>query len=191
MWDSKPVTCYRQGTHNSVSLGKWMSCEETKIFHFGASDWKVLVDLKTSLQFPVHILQTEKRSDIVAWSDSKKSVLLELTVLYEENGEEAPKVKKNRYKTSRADCVEKGWVCHMILIEVDCRGFLDYSVISFLSKIGIICRSYESCLILSSDQGAICIKLDLVEREKSSAWIKLMLRNWCYVIDVTYKIDVT
>ena len=38
----------------------------------GASDWKVSVNPKTSLQFPVHI---------VAWSDSKKSVLLiELTV---------------------------------------------------------------------------------------------------------------
>ena len=47
----------------------------------GASDWKVSADLKTSLQFPVHIIQTEKRPDIVAWSDSKKSVLLiELTV---------------------------------------------------------------------------------------------------------------
>ena len=28
----------------------------------GASDWKVSADLKTSLQFPVHIIQTEKRS---------------------------------------------------------------------------------------------------------------------------------
>ena len=52
----------------------------------GAGDWKVSVDLKTSLQFPVHIIQTEKWPDIVAWSDSKKSVLLiELTVPWEEN----------------------------------------------------------------------------------------------------------
>ncbi len=34
----------------------------------GASDWKVSADLKTSLQFPVHIIQTEKQPDIVAWS---------------------------------------------------------------------------------------------------------------------------
>ena len=32
----------------------------------GASDWKVSADLKTSLQFSVHIIQTEKRPDIVA-----------------------------------------------------------------------------------------------------------------------------
>ena len=41
-----------------------------------ASAWKVSADLKTSLQFPVHIIQTEKRPDIEAWSDSKNSVLL-------------------------------------------------------------------------------------------------------------------
>ena len=37
----------------------------------GAGDWKVSGDLKTSLQFPVHIIQTEKRPDVVVWSDSK------------------------------------------------------------------------------------------------------------------------
>ena len=41
-----------------------------------ANDWKVSADLKTSPQFPVHIIQREKRPDIVAWSNSKKSVLL-------------------------------------------------------------------------------------------------------------------
>ena len=52
----------------------------------GASDWKVSADLKTALRFPVHIIQTEKWPDVVAWSDSKKSVLLiELTVPWEEN----------------------------------------------------------------------------------------------------------
>ena len=38
-----------------------------------------------------------KRSDIVAWSDSKKSVfLIELTVSWEENQEEAHDRMKNR-----------------------------------------------------------------------------------------------
>ena len=85
-----------------------MSGEETKNPNMkllnGASDWKVSADLKTSLQFPVHIIQTEKRPDIVAWSDSKKTVLLiELTVPWEENREEAHERKKNRYETLRAD----------------------------------------------------------------------------------------
>ena len=110
----------------------------------GARDWKVSVDLKTSLQFPVHIIQTEKRQDIVGWSDSKKTVLLiELTVPWEENREEAYERKKNRYETLRVDCVEKGWICYVIPIEAGCRGFLGHSVISFLSKIGITRRSLK------------------------------------------------
>ena len=69
----------------------------------GASHWKVSADLKTSLQFPVHIIQTEKRTDIVAWSNSKKSVLLiELTVPWEENQEEALERKKRH-------CVPTAW----------------------------------------------------------------------------------
>ena len=78
-----------------------MPCEETKNSNRkllnGASDWEASVDHKTSLQFPVHINQTEKRPDMVAWSDSKKSVfLIELTVPWEENREEAHERKKNR-----------------------------------------------------------------------------------------------
>ena len=61
---------------------------------------------------------------IVAWSDSKKSVLLiELTVPWEENREETHEQKKNRYQTLRADCVGKGWICHVIPIDVGCRFF--------------------------------------------------------------------
>ena len=93
----------------------------------GASDWKVSADLKTSLQFPVYIIQTEKWPDIVAWSSSKKSVLLiELTVPWEENREKAQERKKNHNETQCADCVEKGGICHAIPIEVGCRGFLGH-----------------------------------------------------------------
>ena len=62
----------------------------------GASDWKVSPDLK----FPVHVIQTEKRPDNVAWADSEKSVLhKELTIPLEENLEEAHERKKNRCET--------------------------------------------------------------------------------------------
>ena len=78
-----------------------MPCEETKNPNTkllnGAGDWKISADLKTSLQFQVHTIPTEKRPDIVALSDSKNSVLLiELTVPCEENREEAQEWKKNR-----------------------------------------------------------------------------------------------
>ena len=115
----------------------------------GARDWKVSADLKTSLQFPVHIIQTKKWPDIVAWSDSKKSVLLiELTVPWEENRKEEHERKKNCYETLRADCVKKGWICDVIPIEVGCRGFIGHSVISLLSKIGITGHSLKVATIV-------------------------------------------
>ena len=70
-------------------------------------------------------------------------VFIELTVPCEENREEAHERKKNRFETLRADCVEEGWICYVIPIEVDCRRFLGHSVISFLSKIGITGRSLK------------------------------------------------
>ena len=94
--------------------------------------------------FQFTLFKQKSGPNIVAWSDSKKSVLLiELTVPWEENREEAHERKKNRYETLRADCVEKGWICHVIPIEVGCRGFIGHSVISFLSKIGITGRSLK------------------------------------------------
>ena len=57
--------------------------------------------------------------------------------------EGSTRAEENRYETLRADCVEKGWICHVIPIEVGCRGFLGHSVISFLSKIGITGRSLK------------------------------------------------
>ena len=35
------------------------------------------------------------------------------------------------------------WICHVIPIEIGCRGFIGHSVISFLSKIGITGRSLK------------------------------------------------
>ena len=148
-----------------------------------ASDWKVSVDLKTSLQFPVHIIQIGKQPDIVMWSDSKKSVLLiELTVPCEENWEEAHEWKKSRYETLCVNCMKKGWTCHVIPIEVGCHWFsrtLSYFV---YFKNRNHWSQFESCLILSSGHGAICIEMDLVESEKSSAWMKCVWNHHSCVI---------
>ena len=100
-----------KGIHNSVSQRRLMSCEEEKHpiikLLYGAIDWKVSADLKTSLKFPVHIIQTEKRSDIVAWSDSKKRVLLiELTV---PGGKKPERKHKTGRKTATRHCVPTAW----------------------------------------------------------------------------------
>ena len=152
-----------------------MPCEETKNSNMkllnGNSDWKVSADLKTSLQFPVHIILIEKRLDIVAWSDSKKSVLhIELTVPWEENLKEAHERRKNRYETLPAECMEK-W------LDMPCDSYWGW--LSWFSRtLGHFVSyrnhwlQFESCRKSSSHHGAICINLDLVESKKSSEWMK-------------------
>ena len=140
MWGRKLATYYSQGTHNLVSQGKWMSCEETKNPNIkllnGASDWKVSADLKTSLQFLVHIIQTEKQPDIVVWSDSKKTVfLIELTVSWEENWEEA----------------HEWFLLRLVFWTIN--HFISFKNRNHWSH-------FESCLKSSSDRGAICINLN-------------------------------
>ena len=183
MWDSKPAIYNSQRTQ-----GRWISCEETKKnpnmkLLNGASDRKFSADLKSSLQFPVHIIPTQKQPDIVAWSDSKKSVLrIELTVPWEENREEAHERKKNRYETLRADCVEKG-------LDMPCDswwGWLSWFYRTLRHFVSFQNRNhwpqFESCLKSFSDHGAICINLDLVENEKFSAWRKYTRNHLSRVI---------
>ena len=121
-------------------------------------------------------IYTEKRPDIEAWSASKKSVfLIELTVPWEENREEAHERKKNWYETLRADRVEKGWICHLIPIKLGCGGFVSFKNRNHWPQ-------FEICLKSSSDRGAIYIKLDLVESEKFSAWLKYTRNHHSRVI---------
>ena len=160
MWDSKPAIYNSQGTHNSVcqcSVRKQKN-PNMKLLN-GASDWKVSADLKTSLQFSVHIIQIEKQPDIVAWSDSKKSVLHRIDCPLGRKPGGSTRAEENRFETLCADCVEKGsyW------------GWLSWFYRTLSHFVSFKNRNhwlqFESCLKSSSDRGAICIKLDLVESE--------------------------
>ena len=127
----------------------------------GARDWKVVADLKEALQFPHHIVQTRERPDIVVWSDTAKRVLLvELTVPWEENMLEAYERKKTKYETLRSECEEKGWSCHVLPIEVGCRGFVGHTTISFLTKLGLSSRPRKT----------VTLRLQ-VAAEHASSWI--------------------
>ena len=67
-------------------------------------------------------------------------------------------------KNDRRHCMEKGWICHVIPIEVGCCGFLGHChFISFKNRNHW--PHFESCLKLSSDNTTICIKLDLIKSE--------------------------
>ena len=61
-----------------------------------ATGWKMRVDLKQRMMFPSEIAVTNKRPDIVIWSaKTKQTVLLELTVPWEERIEETYEVSRD------------------------------------------------------------------------------------------------
>ena len=98
-------------------------------------------DLNKALHFPHHIVQTRERPDIVIWSDAVRVVfIVELTVPWEENMEEAYERKKTRYETLRTECEDNGWTCHVIPIEVGCLGFIGRSAMTYLTKLGLTSR---------------------------------------------------
>ena len=56
------------------------------------------------------IVATNRRPDIVIWNEERKVVyMLELTVPWESNLEDAEELKNQRYEELKDQCEEKGW----------------------------------------------------------------------------------
>ena len=80
---------------------------------------------------------TDKRPDIVLYSDSLKTVLLiELTCPAEENIADAHLRKEIKYTPLKTQIVDNGWTCHLKTIEVGARGFVSGSVPRLLRRLG-------------------------------------------------------
>ena len=72
---------------------------------------------------------TNLRPDIVMWSDAGQQVnLIELTVPWEDNLEEAHERKKTKYDALRDDCERKGWSCKVLPVEMGCRRYAGRSL---------------------------------------------------------------
>ena len=77
------------------------------------AEWKLKVDLDfKKLIFPIEILLTNLHPDMVVWSVPQKTVIIvELTVLWEDNLEWAHSRKREKYADLKAQCEERGWTC--------------------------------------------------------------------------------
>lgn len=103
----------------------------------GSRESRVLLDLITPLQLPVHIIP---RPDTDAWSDLKKCIhQVVLTVPWEVNREEAHERKKN---CSRG----KVGTCYVLPNAVGCLGLLERSIVSYLLNVGITSRCLKGAL---------------------------------------------
>ena len=125
-----------------------------------ASDWVIDVDLESKLCFPVHILATSERPDIVIYSDSLKIVILiELTCPAEENFESSRTYKLDRYGNLVSLVELNGWKCHHFPVEVGARGYYARSLFGCLRKLGFpskqvteICKTLARSAMESSFQ---------------------------------------
>ena len=99
--DPKPCISFLQ---EGEAPPRQVSKPQGQKFLAAARDWKMAADLKEALHFPHHIVHTQERPDIVIWSDT----VVELTVPWEENMEEAFERKKLRYENLRMECKDKG-----------------------------------------------------------------------------------
>ena len=137
--DPKPCISFLQ---EGEAPPRQVSKPQGQKFLAAARDWKMAVDLKEALNFPHHIVHTQEWPDIVIWSDTvKRIIVVELTVPWEENMDEAFERKKLRYKNLRMECEDKGWACQVMPIEVGCRGFIGRTTTSYLTRLGLTNRA--------------------------------------------------
>ncbi|XP_033756635.1 uncharacterized protein LOC117339230 [Pecten maximus] len=86
-------------------------------------DWELKVDMDGRLVFLGIVEKTLLPDMALTATQSKILILVELTVPWEENCEEAHERKNLKYADLTSDCREKGWKVWMIAVEVGCSGF--------------------------------------------------------------------
>ena len=126
----------KSGTKPSLVINK-APCRQNLLTD--ANDWQLLIDFEhQKLVFPPQICSTNKRPDIIIWSQNHRTVLIiELTVPADENIVAAQIRKTARYQ-ELSDLVKSinNWNSKIITIEVGARGFVAKSMNSFLRSIG-------------------------------------------------------
>jgi hypothetical protein len=126
-----------------------------------SDDWQVVTDLRGQLVVPQCMAMSRQRPDLIVFSENlKETIMMELTVPWEENMGWAHERKLDRYEDLRAECLEKGWCCEVFAVEVGCRGFPGRSAVSFLQRIGMTGRRLRSSV---KNIGQVA--------EAASAWI--------------------
>ena len=92
-------------------------------------EYHLTVDLsEVNYQFPLNIVPTNLRPDLVMWSDVHKALhLVELTVCFESGFEEAARRKVNRYAELATEACVNGYTTQPYrLVVVECWRRLDW-----------------------------------------------------------------
>ena len=123
--------------------------------------WKVDSDIDNNLVFP--IVETKQKPDLLIWNEERKVLkMIELTVSWETNVNDAYDRKNKRYAGLVKRCEHEGWDVDCLPIEVGARAYVGKRVPALLSKLGFNSKEKRSVI------------QDLQETaEKSSFWIWL------------------
>ena len=92
--------------------------------------WKMGADLDSSLLFP--IVSTSQRPDIIVWSDdTRRVILLELTVPWEENFGDSDDREEKRHEELVDAYREGGWSRpEYYHVAVGCRGYVSRDLVN-------------------------------------------------------------
>ena len=83
------------------------------------SSCSLSVDVGGGYSFPVHIIPTDLRPDVVWWDDQgRRLVLVELTIPFETSFEAAVQRKRVNYSDLISAAREKGYDASLVTIEV-------------------------------------------------------------------------
>ena len=83
-------------------------------------------DISDSYEFPLHIIPTDLWPDLVWWDEAHKSItLVELTVCFETNFEEAARRKIAKYHHLVEQAKARGYRSELITLQVGSRGVPD------------------------------------------------------------------
>jgi len=136
-----------------------------------ASDWKMQIDYtKNPAPFPVHICVTDKRPDIVIYSNSSNTVILiELTCPAEENICDAQRRKEAKYTPLRDQIKDNGWKCHLWTIEVGARGFVAGSVRRCFQRLGFTNSEIRN-LVRNMSQSASRCSFAIYKSYRAPQW---------------------
>lgn len=112
----------------------------------GFSDWLLIGNgISEKYQTPTAVAITDLRPDICLISHStRKCILLELTVPFEDNILQAAERKIRKYNDLQREIVSNGYSCKLYSITVGCRGNYTGSLRICLRELGLSKSAAES-----------------------------------------------
>ena len=135
--------------------------------------WEVRCDLpgeEANDTIPQHILVTPLKPDAVIFNRDKRAInLIELTICWDTNFNNAEARKTNRYQELEAELTERNWKVNLITLEIGSRGFTSNQTASKL-KILFPRKSTRKNIIQELNRRALAASHCIFMHRKDTNW---------------------